>query len=68
MSGRMPKRGGSEIGYQFLPKRKPVKLSVWKSARPSLSKKKKISTTKMIEAIPERKIARSIRNSKALFT
>ncbi len=52
ISGRIPKRGGSEMGYQLLPKRKSITLSPRNSENPSRSKKRKISKTKTTEKIP----------------
>jgi hypothetical protein len=63
IKGKMPNCGGSEIGYQFLPKRKLSAETFLKTERPSLSRKRKIRTTKIIEARPQKRISFSIRNS-----
>src|SRR3989338_2874419 len=52
ISGRMPKSGGSEIGYQLVPVRNAAGRTVKKSRAPSFRRKTKISETMRIEATP----------------
>src|SRR3989338_1966386 len=63
IKGRIPKSGGSEMGYQFLPKRNWLGVIILKSARPSFKRNKKIRITKNMDANPQRKINFSIKNS-----
>ena len=66
ISGRMPKRGGSEIGYQLLPKRKSPTLSPRKRERPSRSRNKNISSTNTTENTPLSRMAFSMNHSLSL--
>jgi hypothetical protein len=66
IKGRIPNCGGSEIGYQLLPKMKLAGVTVLNTASPSLSKNKKIRITKNIEANPHIRISFSIINSFSL--
>jgi hypothetical protein len=59
----IPNCAGSEIGYQFLPKRNLKRLTVLNTASPSLSRNRKINTTKNIEASPQSNTSFSIINS-----
>ena len=65
-NGRMPSCGGSEMGYHLWPKINFNGETLLNTARPSLSKKKKIKRTKTTEANPQAKISFSIRNSLSL--
>ena len=51
------------MGYQLFPKRKLKGLTVLNTASPSLSKKRKINTTKNIDAKPQMSMSFSIINS-----
>ena len=66
ISGRMPKRGGSEMGYQLLPKRKSITLSPRKRENPSRSRNRKISRTKTTENMPLSRMAFSMNHSFSL--
>jgi hypothetical protein len=51
------------MGYQLFPKRNLKGLTILNTASPSLSKKRKINTTKNIEANPQINISFSITSS-----
>ena len=63
ISGNMPSRGGSDIGYQLFPKRNLKGPSILNTASPSLSRNRNMSKTKNIEAMPQIRIRFSIMNS-----
>ncbi len=50
MSGKIPKSGGSAVGYQYLPKRKPFTETCLKMGSPSAKRKTTIRTRIVIEA------------------
>ena len=62
-SGNTPNCGGSDMGYQFAPRRNWKSPTCRKTARPSFSRNRKMSTTITIEVMPLRKITRSIHHS-----
>src|SRR3989339_46171 len=66
IKGSIPNCAGSEIGYQLLPNRKSSGVTILKTERPSLSRKRKIKPTKNIEARPQINMSFSIINSLTL--
>jgi hypothetical protein len=64
ISGKMPKAGGSSVGYQYFPKMKSLTETLLKMGRPSINRKITIRPSIVIDAnaIQKKKmrIARSL--------
>jgi len=50
ISGKIPKSGGLEVGYQYLPKMKSVTVTLLKIGMPSMNKKSMIMKSMANEA------------------
>jgi hypothetical protein len=50
ISGKIPKSGGSSVGYQYCPKTKSITETSLKMGRPSMNKKIVINARVAIEA------------------